>query len=225
MTLSKKFTLVLVWWLASIIIIFISLITLYSLWRIKNKPMKIYLQATSNIPLINPDIVSAISLTLMFSTFFGTLAFNETGFIRALLSHIIVILPFAISVMYPKSSKFEASQLEASYDLGYGPIRSWFNTYFMHMLSTSIMAFAISFALSLDDFILTRVSSKVETIGVKLYSSQIKNWILLAGGILMIFVLSITLPLSFKNSRKKIKMQKPKITKIMSKQKKIKIRK
>ena len=87
--------------------------------------------------------------------------------------------------MYPRSSKFDKSLLEASYDLGYGAIKSWFKTYFRHMMPVIVASFVIALTLSFDDFILTRITAKVETIGVVLYSSNIKNWVLMLGTILL----------------------------------------
>lgn len=172
--------------MVAIAVVIISLITVYALWRQKHRIYKVLVDSSANIPLINPDIVSAVALAITFGIMFGSLGLLDSGFIRATLSHIVVILPYGIILMYPKSSKFDKSLLEASYDLGYGPITSWFKTYFRHMTPVIMASFLIALTLSFDDFILTRITSKVVTIGVELYSSRIKNWVLLLGAMLLI---------------------------------------
>ncbi|WP_127942583.1 ABC transporter permease subunit [Mycoplasma sp. ATU-Cv-703] len=171
-------------------VVVLSLLTTYALWRQRNKIFKLAVDGTANIPLINPDIVSAIALAVTFSFLFGTLGISEGGMLRAIVSHIVVILPYGLIVMYPRSVKFDKSLLEASYDLGYGPIRTWFKTYFRHMLPIIVATFVISLTLSFDDFILVRMVAKVETIGTRLYSSNIKNWTLMLGTILLVLTVS-----------------------------------
>ncbi len=168
------------------IVVIISLITVYALWHQKQKSYKLFVDSTINIPLINPDIVSAVALSITFGLIFGTIGIMDSGMWRAIFSLIVVILPYGIIIMYPRSSKFDKSLLEASYDLGYGPIRSWFKTYFRHMMPVIVASFIIALTLSFDDFILTRITSKVVTTSVILYSSNIKNWILMLGTILLI---------------------------------------
>lgn len=172
--------------IVAIVVVIVSLLTVYGLWRQKQKVYKLFVDSTANIPLINPDIVSAVALAITFGLFFGTLGLLDSGMWRAIIAHIVVILPYGIIIMYPRSSKFDKSLLEASYDLGYGPMRSWFKTYFRHMWPVIVASFVIALTLSFDDFILTRITSKVETTGVILYSSNIKNWVLMLGTILLI---------------------------------------
>lgn len=172
---------------ASLIVITISLMTVFGLWRQKNKVYKMAVDGTSNIPLINPDIVTAVSLSLTFTLLFGTLKFGETGYMRILIAHVVMIVPFGITIMYPRSEKFNKTLFEASKDLGYGPYRTWFKTYFVWMMPVIIGTFAISMVLSLDDFIVTRLIYAEPTIGSELYSQPIRAWSL-AIGTVMLFV-------------------------------------
>lgn len=176
--------------IVSLIVAFVSLITVYALWRQRNRVYKGFVDGTSNIPLINPDIITAVSLTLLFSVMFGTLTIQEDGMWRAIIAHVTMILPFGILLAYPRSSKFKSSMIEASKDLGYGPIRSWFKTYFIYMLPITAAITVISLTLSFDDFILTRTVSNTTTIGTKLYESPIKGWALALGSIMMLFTIS-----------------------------------
>ncbi|RMA77591.1 ABC-type spermidine/putrescine transport system permease subunit II [Metamycoplasma subdolum] len=174
----------------SIIVIFLSLITVFALWRNKNKSMRAYVQTTSNVPLINPDVITALTLAIVLNLiFFGTLKATSEGFFRAIIAHAVMILPYGILIMLPKSDKFSKNIFEASQDLGYSKFKTWFKTYFVYMLSSIGFTFVISMALSLDDFIITRIVSNTQTLGTQLYQGQFQAWSLAIGGIALIVVL------------------------------------
>lgn len=170
----------------SLVVIAISLMTVFGLWRQRNKSYKAFVDGTSNIPLINPDIITAVSLSLTFGLLFGSLQFGQSGYMRVFIAHIVMIVPFGITIMYPRSEKFNKTLFEASKDLGYGPVRTWFKTYLTWMMPVIIGSFVISLVLSLDDFIVTRLMYAGPTIGKQLYSSPVRAWSL-AIGTLMLF--------------------------------------
>lgn len=176
--------------IVSVIVAILTLITVYSLWKQRNRAYKAFVDSTSSVPLINPDIITAVSLSLIFGVIFGSLSMTSDGFWRAVISHVTMILPFGILIAYPRSNKFNASMLEASKDLGYGPVKSWFKTYFVYMIPITIAVFVVSTTLSFDDFILTRTTSNTTTIGTKLYESTFKGWTLALGSITMLITLS-----------------------------------
>ena len=171
--------------IVSLIVAVVTLLTTYALWKQKNRTYKAIVEGTSNIPLINPDVITAVSLSLIFSVMFGTLSFESDGMWRAITAHVTIILPFGILIAYPRSSKFSASMMEASRDLGYNSFKTWFKTYFRFMMPITIAVIAISITLSFDDFILTRTVSNTSTIGTKLYEGSFKGWALALGTILM----------------------------------------
>lgn len=172
----------------SAIVIFISLITVYSIWRQKSKMVKTFINTTSSIPLINPDIITAVGLSIVFSILFGSLLANEEGLWRVIVSHAVMALPYGILFMLPRSDKFSKTIMEASQDLGYGPIRTWFKTYFLYMMPATIFVFLITSFLSFDDFIITRIVSNTETIGTALYEGKFKTWSLALAAIMLFFV-------------------------------------
>lgn len=176
--------------ITSLIVAFITLITVYGLWRQRNKAFKTFVDGTSNIPLINPDVITAVSLSMIFGAMFGSLSLTSDGMWRAIIAHVTMILPFGILIAYPRSMKFQASLMEASKDLGYGSFVSWIKTYFRYMLPITVSVMVISMTLSFDDFILTRTVSNTSTIGTKLYESPIKGWALALGSIMMLLTIS-----------------------------------
>lgn len=182
--------------IVALIVVVISLVTVFGLWRQKNRTARIYVAGTSNIPLVNPDIITAISLSAAFGAMFGVMSREDTGYIRLVIAQATMILPFGITLMNPRSEKFKITLLEASKDLGYGPIRTWFKTYFFHMIPVTAAVFGVALMMSLDDFIITRVVSKETTIGKLMYEGSLQPWVLALGAILMIITLSSTLILS-----------------------------
>ena len=171
--------------IVSLFVAILSLITVFALWKQKNRVFKASVDGTSNIPLINPDIITAVGLAIVFGAMFGTLTISSDGMWRAIISHTTMILPYGIIIMYPRSQKFSVTLMEASKDLGYNSIKTWFKTYFIFMIPTIIAVIAISLTLSFDDFILTRTTSNVTTIGTKLYEGSFKTWMLALGAILL----------------------------------------
>ena len=178
--------------IVSTIVAALALLTVFGLWRQNNRVVKGYIQGTSNVPLINPDVITAISMAIAFGAMFGTMQMNDTGYERLIISQVTMILPFGITIMYPKSEKFKASLFEASKDLGFGPVRTWFKTYFRFMLPVTLATFVIAIAMSFDDFIITRIVSKEVTVSKKMYEGSLKPWVLAMGTIVMTITLSLS---------------------------------
>ena len=193
----------------SIIVIVLSLLTVFSLWRQKNKISRNYVQTTSNIPLINPDVITGLTLAIVLNVIFiGTLKATKEGFFRAIIAHSVICLPYGILIMLPKSDKFSKNIFEASQDLGYSKFKTWFKTYFVYMLGSIGFTFVITMALSFDDFVITRIVSNTETLGTQLYEGQFQAWSLAIGAIsLILVILGNSIYITYK-SIENIKMKK-----------------
>ncbi|WP_426461405.1 ABC transporter permease [Mycoplasma hafezii] len=171
--------------IVSSIVVVLSLLTVYSLYRQKNKLIKRFIQGSSNIPLINPDNITAIGLVLVFGIFIGVISTETEGFFRLIAGHTIMALPYGIMLMLPRSEKFNNNLYEASQDLGYSKIRSWFKTYLVYMLPSIVMVIVVSSVLSFDDFIIARTVSNASTLGTKLYEGAFEPWGLVLGSIVL----------------------------------------
>lgn len=187
----------------SIFVILLSLMTVFALWRHKNKTVRAYVQSTSNIPLINPDVITGLTLAIVLNLiFFTTLKATNEGFFRAIISHTVMTLPYGILIMLPKSDKFSKNIFEASQDLGYSKFKTWFKTYFVYMLGSIGFTFVITMTLSFDDFIITRIVSNTETLGTQLYEGQFQAWSLAIGGIsLLVVLMANTIYVAIKSSQ------------------------
>lgn len=174
--------------ITSIFVVVISLLTVFSLWKQKNRILKSINSITNNISMINPDIIIGVSLAMFFGSVFGSLSSGSEGLMRAVLGHTVMTLPYGILIMYPKSEKFSRSLFEASQDLGYSKIRTWFRTYFVHMFSSIIFVIIITFIFSFDDFIITSITSNITTIGTQLYQGQFRSWALALGTLILLLM-------------------------------------
>lgn len=175
----------------SALVVSISLFTCYGMWRQKNRAYSKLILGTNNVPLINPDNISAIGLALLFSALFGALVNTREGLFRGIVGHTVMALPYAITLMFPRSDKFNASLFEAAQDLGYSKTRAWFKTYFVYMLPSSFFAAIVAAFLSFDDFIILRTVSNTSTLGTKLYEGEFRAWGLVVGASLLIIVLAL----------------------------------
>ncbi|QBF34441.1 ABC transporter permease subunit [Mycoplasmopsis phocirhinis] len=173
----------------AILVVTISLVTVFALWRQKNKKYESVIKSVNNIPLINPDNITAIGLVLVFSFFFGTLAVTREGLLRGIVGHTVMALPYGISLMYPRSEKFERSLFEASQDLGYSKFKTWFKTYFIYMIPSIIFAALVAIFLSFDDFIILKTTTNTSTLGTKLYEGDFRGWGLVVGAAILLMTL------------------------------------
>lgn len=188
--------------ITSFFVVSISLVTVFSLWKQKNKVVKSVHSVTNNISMINPDIIIGASLAIFFATIFGSLSSGKEGLMRSVLGHTVMTLPYGILIMYPKSEKFNRSLFESSCDLGYSKTRTWFKTYLVHMFSSIIFTVVITFIFSFDDFIITQMTSNTPTIGTQLYQGQFRSWALALGTLILLLMVIVNVGFFIKMQRK-----------------------
>lgn len=188
--------------ITSFFVVSISLVTVFSLWKQKNKVVKSVHSVTNNISMINPDIIIGASLAIFFATIFGSLSSGKEGLMRSVLGHTVMTLPYGILIMYPKSEKFNRSLFESSCDLGYSKIRTWFKTYLVHMFSSIVFTVVITFIFSFDDFIITQMTSNTPTIGTQLYQGQFRSWALALGTLILLLMVIVNIGFFIKMQRK-----------------------
>jgi len=143
------------------------------------------IEQITQIPVVNPEIVIAISLSLIFG-FLSSMFFNgETllSFWTLLVGHIILSLPFVYLSVKPKLQQLDPALYEAALDLGCTPHQALWKTTIPEILPGIISGFLLSITLSLDDFIVTFFTrgsgllsgaNKIETIST-LVQAKIKK--------------------------------------------------
>ena len=128
----------------------------------------------TNIPLVNPEIVTGISLSLLF-VFIGRNMLgteNILGFGTLLIAHITFCLPYVILSVMPKLRQTDPSLMDAALDLGCTPLQGFFKV-LLPQLTPGIIAGAImSFTMSLDDFVISyfTYSAEFSTLPVEIYA-------------------------------------------------------
>ncbi len=109
----------------------------------------------NNIPMLNSDIVTGISLMLAFIAFGISL-----GFKTVLIAHITFNIPYVILSVMPKLKQTNRSTYEAALDLGAGPIQAFFKVVFPDIMPGVLSGFLLAFTMSLDDFIITHFTKR-----------------------------------------------------------------
>lgn len=131
----------------------------------------------TNIPMMNADIVTGISLMLLF-VFVGNLfALKESlGFFTVLAAHITFNLPYVILSVMPRLRATDMSLHEAALDLGCTPVSAFFKV-ILPSISTSIFTGAImAFTLSLDDFVISYFTcGHYQTLPIVIYNMTKKT--------------------------------------------------
>ncbi len=122
----------------------------------KNKIYKKMMMSVTNIPMMNPEIVTGISMMLLF-VFIGTIVNKSSvlGFKTLLISHVTFCLPYVILNILPKLKQFDMNIYEAAVDLGCKPFKAFFKVVLPNIASGIVTGFIMSFTLSLDDFIIS----------------------------------------------------------------------
>ncbi|MGN1304729.1 MAG: ABC transporter permease [Oscillospiraceae bacterium] len=138
--------------------------------NMKKLPKTIVLNIT-NFPIINPEIVTGVSLMLLFVFFAARMNF-EFGFATLLIAHITFDVPYVILNVMPKLRQMDPFVYEAAQDLGCNPIQAFFKVVLPEIMPGVLSGFLISFTFSLDDFIISYFTcgSSMQTLPVTIYS-------------------------------------------------------
>lgn len=131
------------------------------------KVPKSIIMGITNIPMLNADIVTGISLMLCFIAFGISL-----GFQTILIAHITFNIPYVILSVMPKLKQTNKSTYEAALDLGANPIYAFFKVVFPDILPGVLSGFLLAFTMSLDDFIITHFTkgAGINTLSTLIYS-------------------------------------------------------
>lgn len=133
---------------------------------------KTIMMGITNIPILNSEIVTGISLMLLFIACRVTL-----GFSTILLAHITFCIPYVILSVLPKLKQTSKSTYEAAQDLGAGPVYAFFKVVFPDIWPGVVSGFLMAFTMSLDDFIITHFTKGpgVDTLSTKIYAEVRKG--------------------------------------------------
>ena len=146
--------------------------------RLRRRYLKTAYDTVTNIPMMNPDIITGISLMLMF-VFVGRLFGLSTSlsFWTMLIAHITFCLPYVILQVLPKLQQMDPSLPEAAMDLGCTPLRAFFRVEVPEILPGIITGLMMAFTLSLDDFVISYFTqgNGFQTLPIRIYNMTKKT--------------------------------------------------
>ena len=124
--------------------------------RAMSRRIRSLVMSVTNIPLTNPDIVTGVSLALLFA-FAGRWCKKEDvlGFVTLLIAHITFCLPYVILSVMPKFGQMDPNLTEAAMDLGCKPAQAFFKVTLPEIMPGVISGALMSFTMSLDDFVIS----------------------------------------------------------------------
>ncbi|MBQ7926715.1 MAG: ABC transporter permease [Lachnospiraceae bacterium] len=146
--------------------------------KLRSKWYRAALNTVTDIPMTNPDIITGISLMLMF-VFVGRMfgAANSLNFWTLLLAHVTFCTPYVILQVLPKLQQMDKALPEAAMDLGCTPIRAFFKVELPEILPGIITGAIMAFTLSLDDFVISyfTTGNGFETLPIRIYGMTKKT--------------------------------------------------
>ena len=209
--------------LSAIISTVIGTMAAYGINKMQNKYVKNSIMSVTKIPMMNPEIVTGISMMLLF-VFVGVMLGGKSslGFGTVLIAHITFNLPYVILSVMPKFKQMDKSLPEAALDLGCTPIQSFFKVELPQIMPGIISGLIMAFTLSLDDFVISyfTIGSGFETLPIRIYSMTKKRvtpdmYALSTLIFVSILILLLVSNLVSDKNREKISKQTKKVTKII----------
>lgn len=169
--MNALYTTLIVATLASLIATVIGTLASIAMNSMKKVPRAV-LMGITNIPMLNADIVTGISLMLLF------VAVNYSlGFSSVLLAHITFNIPYVILSVMPKLRQTNRNTYEAALDLGASPIYAFYKVILPDIFPGILSGFLLAFTMSLDDFVITHFTKGpgVDTLSTMIYSEVRKG--------------------------------------------------
>ncbi len=186
----------------------ISAIGIFNLRR----KMRSVVENVNQLPIINSEIVMAVSLMLFFVTF----KFPE-GYLRLIIGHISFCTPYVVLSVMPRLMQMDPNIYEAALDLGASPMKALFKVLIPIIFPGIMSGFAMAFTLSMDDFIITQINkgttTGIDTLSTYIYSSQhnargLNPFWFAVFSILLVVILTFILVINLRQNMKKTEKEK-----------------
>ena len=146
--------------------------------KLRNRYLRAAMDTVTNIPMINPEIITGISLMLMF-VFVGRLfgAATSLSFWTMLIAHVTFCLPYVILQVLPKLQQMDKSLPEAAMDLGCTPFRAFLKVEIPEIMPGIVTGLIMAFTLSLDDFVINyfTAGNGFQTLPIRIYNMTKKT--------------------------------------------------
>ncbi len=150
----------------------------FGIHHMKNKYYRQTLMTVTNIPIMNPEIITGISMMFLFVFVGGILGLTtKLNFWTMLIAHVTFCLPYVILNVLPKFKQMNKALPEAALDLGCTPLQSFFKVQLPSIMPGVITGLIMSFTLSFDDFVISYFTSGTDfqTLPILIYSMTKKS--------------------------------------------------
>ena len=130
------------------------------------------MESLNNIPMVNPEIVTGISMMLMFVAIYRATGLLQPGFATLLIAHITFSIPYVVLQVMPKLRQMNKHMYEAALDLGCTPFSAFFKVVLPEIMPGVITGALMAFTMSLDDFVISyfNAGSTAQNLSVTIYS-------------------------------------------------------
>ncbi|MBQ3550943.1 MAG: ABC transporter permease [Clostridia bacterium] len=158
--------------LSSVISTVLGTVAAVGISKMKKAWVKSSVMSVTNIPLMNPEVVTGISMMLMF-VFVGKMLdlANSVNFFTILIAHITFGLPYVILNVLPRLRSTDKHLTEAAMDLGCTPVQAFFKAVLPSITPGIIVGFIMAFTMSLDDFVISYFTNGTyQTLPLLIYS-------------------------------------------------------
>lgn len=178
--------------------------------KMKNRFLRASVTGVTNVPMMNPDIVTGISMMLLFVAVGTLLGLSEKlSFFTMLIAHVTFCLPYVILSVLPRVKAMDRSIPEAALDLGCTPMQSFFKVELPMIMPGVVTGMIMAFTLSLDDFIISYFTNgnDFQTLPLLIYSmtkKEVKPDIYALSTLMIIAVTVLLLLSNFSGSKDEI---------------------
>ena len=177
----------------------------------KGLAKKAYL-AVNSIPMVNPEIVTAVSMMILFVFIITRINMFEMGFGTLLAAHITFCIPYVVLEVLPKIRGMDSNIYNAALDLGCPPAKAFLKVVVPEIKPGIVTGFIMAFTLSLDDFIISYFNSgsSVQTLSVTIFSMTKKPYSPKINALSTLLFAAVLIPLIIINLKQEKGMQKKK---------------
>ena len=134
-------------------------------FSMQNKFAKNAIKNVTNLPLLMPEIVTGISMMLLFAFL------NMSGFVPLIIAHISFCVPSVFLSVLPKLRQINKNMYEAALDLGCNPFQAFYKVVLPEIMPGIITGFLMAVTYSLDDFVVSYFTAgNVQTLSITIYS-------------------------------------------------------
>ena len=199
--------------LSSVIATVIGTFAALGLHHMRKKFFKGAIKSVTNVPMMNPDIVTGVSMMLLFVAVIGFLkntanienADRLFGFWTMLIAHTTFNLPYVLLSVMPRFNQLDKSLSEAAQDLGCTPARAFFSVELPEIVPGIVSGLMLGFTMSLDDFVISHFVSSPDFQTLPLYvynqtAHNVKFSMYALSALIVVAILIILLVVNFAGS-------------------------